>query len=343
MGANAMSAPLSFDLTAGAGRRVQAEVHGITGVVGRSGVGKTTLLHALAGLVPAVGTVTLDGDDLSSRAPHTRGFRLVFQDLRLFPHRTVADNLAFGGPDDAALRDVAADLGLTELLPRAVQTLSGGEARRVAIGRAVLAQPRALLLDEPLVGLDAASRRAVRTWLATTLRTRGIPALWVSHTVDDIVAVADDLLILADDGDATQGPVADLWATDPTLAHGAGVPNVLRGTRPPTALEGGAAPFAWGGTTLWAPPPPDDGADTLLLDPHGIVLAADALPRTSARNTLAGRLIATHPQGDRVTATVAVGDATLIVELTQGSVAALGLVPDRPVTLLFKTSALRWA
>lgn len=192
---------------------------------GPSGSGKTSCLLAIAGLrrpdrgrIAIAGRVLFDaaaGIDVPAAA---RGLGVVFQDGRLFPHLRVRDNLAYGRrarPGDADAIDVDAVvqlLGLSDLLARWPASLSGGEARRVAIGRALLARPRALLFDEPLVGLHREARAQVLEYLTRLNTELAIPTVLVSHQPEEVTALAQEVVLL-DDGVATrQLPVAQFAA-----------------------------------------------------------------------------------------------------------------------------------
>ena len=161
---------------------------GVTVLFGRSGAGKTTILNMVAGLVrPDLGSVRIadrllfDRDAGVDLPPERRRAGYVFQETRLFPHRRVRANLLYGASGDAALADTAAMLDITHLLDRWPRTLSGGEARRVAIGRALLSDPAFLLLDEPLASLDAARAEEVMRALEALRDELRIPMLLVTH------------------------------------------------------------------------------------------------------------------------------------------------------------------
>jgi molybdate transport system ATP-binding protein len=189
------------------------ELAGITAVMGASGSGKSTLLRALAGLErPARARIALDGEMLHDSAaglnlpPHRRGIGYVFQDARLFAHRSVAGNLRYaqararpanGSAPAPGWDEVVAALDLSPLLERRTQGLSGGERQRVAIARALLANPRLLLLDEPLSALDAQRRAELLPYIARLPTVFGIPALYVSHAVEEVAQLAGEVLILA--------------------------------------------------------------------------------------------------------------------------------------------------
>jgi putative spermidine/putrescine transport system ATP-binding protein len=174
-------------------------------LIGASGSGKTTTLRIAAGYEPAdAGRVTLDGEDITALPPQRRGFGMVFQHYALFPHMTVAENVAFGleargvGKGrrlEAALAALAA-VGLAGAGARAVQSLSGGEQQRVALARAVVIEPRVLLLDEPLSNLDPTLRRSMRDELRAMLRRLHVTALFVTHDQEDAFAVADRVALM---------------------------------------------------------------------------------------------------------------------------------------------------
>jgi thiamine transport system ATP-binding protein len=175
----------------------------IVAVVGASGVGKSTLLATIAGILPPVGgRVRVDGIDVTDRPIHERGIGLVFQEPLLFPHLDARDNVAYGlrrlGLPRSVARAQAEDLlawvGLAGLERRPVSTLSGGQAQRVALARAVAPEPAVLLLDEPFSALDGDLRERLATEVAALLRERGTAALHVTHDQGEAAAVADRIL-----------------------------------------------------------------------------------------------------------------------------------------------------
>ncbi|QOL82703.1 ATP-binding cassette domain-containing protein [Pseudooceanicola spongiae] len=181
---------------------------GITTVMGPSGVGKSTLLDAIAGSLPPEATlsgqITLYGDDITTRPAHTRQIGLLFQDALLFPHLSVGDNLAFGlSPRTRgrtarrkAVTEALEHAGLPDMEARDPATLSGGQRARVALMRSLLAEPRALLLDEPFAKLDTALRAEMRAFTFAHIRARNIPALMVTHDAEDAEAAAGPVITL---------------------------------------------------------------------------------------------------------------------------------------------------
>ncbi len=185
----------------------------VVALQGPSGAGKSTLLRVIAGLLsPDAGTVHLDGRDITRMAPHRRGIGLVFQDDQLFPHRDVAANIEFGlrmQKMAAAARlirveELLALVGLAGFAGRSVTSLSGGEAKRVALARSLAPAPPVLLLDEPLSGLDAELHDRLAADLGSVLRATGTSALVVTHDTAEAAALADRVVSLLELG----GPAA---------------------------------------------------------------------------------------------------------------------------------------
>lgn len=176
---------------------------GVTALVGPSGAGKSTVLAAVAGLVrPDDGTIRFGDQVLSGPGVFVQAYQrrmgVVFQDARLFPHLTVTQNLAYGMRFAGVPGDVAGtadSLGIGHLLGRRPRDLSGGERQRVALGRALLASPRMLLMDEPLAALDAA-RKAEILPLIAGLKGQGVPILYVTHSEAEVEALADRVVRL---------------------------------------------------------------------------------------------------------------------------------------------------
>ena len=175
----------------------------IVALTGPSGSGKTTLLRCIAGLeVVESGTILLSGEEITSKPAHLRRIGLVFQDNQLFPHLNVAKNISYSlmiqGTKQKLMDEKVAEVlelvGLTHLSKREVFKLSGGEAKRIAVARALVAQPKVLLLDEPLNGLDKELHARLLADLGTLLRLRGTTTLHVTHDQDEANAIADRVL-----------------------------------------------------------------------------------------------------------------------------------------------------
>ena len=176
----------------------------IVALLGASGSGKSSLLRGVAGLEPlAGGVVAWDGVDVSAVPVHARGFGMMFQDGQLFQHLSVAGNIGYGlyrearAQRRARVAELLDIVGLPGYGPRPVTALSGGQAQRVALARSLAAEPRLLLLDEPLSALDRGLREHLGAVLDETLRATGIPTLYVTHDQDEAFAIADRVAVLS--------------------------------------------------------------------------------------------------------------------------------------------------
>lgn len=221
---------------------------GVTMLFGPSGAGKSATLAAVAGLVRAEhASVTLDGIRLGDLPAERRGIGFVHQQAHLFPHLSVAANLRYGWRRAAGPRRIDRDavvevLAIGHLLDRVPRALSGGERQRVAIGRALLAQPRLLLLDEPVSALDAARRGEVLDFIAA-LKTRfGLPMLYVTHNADEARALGDHLVRIADGRVIGQGPPAAMLPDDRAVTGEALAPGRARIGGAEVAIPGLDAP-----------------------------------------------------------------------------------------------------
>jgi molybdate transport system ATP-binding protein len=193
----------------------------VTALFGRSGAGKTSLVNCLAGLIrPERGRIVVDGHVLfDDRAgvcvpPHRRRIGYVFQEGRLFPHLTVRQNLLYGrwftpsSERRAGVEPVVDLLGIRPLLDRRPKSLSGGEKQRVALGRALLADPRLLLLDEPLASLDAARKEEILPYIERLRDETRVPMVYVSHSVPEVTRLASTMVVLSDGRVEAAGPVS---------------------------------------------------------------------------------------------------------------------------------------
>jgi spermidine/putrescine transport system ATP-binding protein len=209
-------------------------------LLGASGSGKSTLLRIIAGLEqPESGQVLWGGVDLASVPVHLRNFGLVFQDYALFPHLTVAENVAFGlrmqnlPQDEIKLRVTASleQVNLSGFANRRVTDLSGGEQQRVALARALAPRPRLLMFDEPLGALDRALKDHLLEELRSILHSSEIPAIYVTHDQEEAFAIADRIMLLHDGQIAQAGTPAKVSARPVSgwVANFLGLGNVLAG------------------------------------------------------------------------------------------------------------------
>ncbi len=335
----------------------------ITGVFGSSGAGKTTLLHIIAGLTkPTRGHVNLGSTVLSSDSPrrhvpaHRRRIGLVFQDARLFPHRSVRANLLYGHPERRSsvaqddLKRIANVLELTPLLDRATHDLSGGEAQRVAIGRALLAKPRLLLLDEPLANVDHRLRAQIIQLLRRVQAVVGVPMLYVSHELEEILQITDDLLLL-EHGRIVRHDSYHTLRHDPVslgVIRDRGLTNVMEATVTSHDADAGLTNLRLGPADdpadLRAPHRPDLPIGTQVrigIRPADISLAQQRVSNISIRNQIPATITQLTAYNDHIIVELA-GGASMIAEVSPQTVQELQLNPGATTWRLIKSHAVRY-
>jgi len=324
---------------------------GVTALFGPSGAGKTSVINAIAGLFrPDEGRIVIDGrvvlDTKTGGFVPARERRAgyVFQDARLFPHMSVENNLRFGwrraqNPmDEGDIAGVVELLGLTRLRARSTKSLSGGEKGRVALGRALLASPDILLLDEPLAALDAARRNEILPYLERLRDEMKLPMIYVSHAVDEVARLADGIVVLRDGCSIEQGSVFDLLTRlggdiDPMGA-------VLDARVESHRTHDGLSVLTFdGGQLIVSRIARAVGRRVRVrVRAEDIMLAREEPRAISANNVLAARVMAIH-QDDSPQAEVQLscGPSRLVARITRASVARLALAPDVAVFAIIKS------
>ncbi len=328
----------------------EAPTPGVVALFGPSGAGKSSLLQAVAGLLRADRVeVELDGAALHALAPERRRIGYVFQDGRLFPHLSARANLRYGlvrAPAGSIGFDAVVQLlGLAGLLDRRPVTLSGGERQRVAIGRALLAQPRLLLMDEPLSALDQARRDEVLPYLARLRATLRLPILYASHALDEVARLADTLVLIEAGRVCAAGPVGEVAGrADLALAAREDAVGVLRGRVARHDAGRRLTELACGADIVRVPlidlPP---GAPVRLLVPaREVILALDEPRAVSVNNVLRAAVLAVVAEGRAHAALVslAVGGGTLLARVTLDAAGRLGLQAGAPVLALVKSMSV---
>jgi len=335
----------------------RAEPGRVTALFGRSGAGKTSVIAMAAGLarpdggvVRCRGRVLFDASRGIDLPPERRRMGCVFQDGRLFPHLSVRGNLVYGlNRRPAAERTVALDevvdlLGLAPLLGRRPAGLSGGEKQRVAVGRALLAAPDALLMDEPLASLDHARKRDVLPFVAGLARRFAIPVLYVSHDLDEILALADTLVILEDGRVAADGEVGevvrrrDLRHLTGQADSGALIAAVVAAHDDAGGLT--LLRFAGGELRVARQPAPVGATLRVHIRAGDVALALEEPRRTSVRNVLPGTVTRIDADdGPLVDVHLDVG-CPLLARITRASRRDLGLAPGLRVLALVKSVAV---
>lgn len=326
----------------------------LTALFGASGSGKTTLVNLIGGLIrPTAGRIEVDGHVLvDSKAgifvpAHRRRIGYVFQDARLFPHMTVSQNLRYGRfftprAERYADMDVVVDLlGIGHLLDRRPGRLSGGEKQRVAIGRALVASPRLILMDEPLASLDEARKAEILPYVERLRDETKIPIVYVSHAVSEVTRLATDAVILS------QGRVLAAGPADEVLSRADAMPPGERDeTGALVVLEVVAQDEAYGLSILrssageWRLPGIARAAGTKVrvrVRARDVMIATRPPAGLSALNVLPGRIVSIAANsGPDALVTVACGTDRLLARVTRRSVDALDLAPGTDVFLVVK-------
>ena len=335
-----------------------APTPGVIALFGRSGSGKTTLVNIISGLLaPDTGEVRLDEETLTDTARgiavavERRRIGYVFQDARLFPHLTVLGNLRYGERRAHAaaiigLEEVTTLLGLGSLLRRKPRQLSGGERQRVALGRALLAQPRLLLLDEPLASIDVARREEVLPYLEALRDRLSIPMVYVSHQFDEILRLATHVVLLEGGRVLAEGPVDEmsLYAELQSIVGPDLVGAVVEGVVTRLNPEAGSAELAVGTGTLQVSlrDVPLGARVRLQLLARDIILATQPVQGLSVRNALASTVIAIDDDDfGAVLVRVDVGGAIVLARISQSARRALDLRPGDAVWTLVKAVSTR--
>jgi molybdate transport system ATP-binding protein len=326
---------------------------GITALFGPSGSGKTTLLRIIAGLEEhARGTVTFDGEPWQSanaRVPaQRRGIGYVFQDGRLFAHLTVEQNLRFalGRPSSAGRPAVdfaaaVAALDLGALLARRTPSLSGGEQQRVAIARALLAAPRLMLMDEPLSSLDLNRKKEILPLIERLPETFGVPVLYVTHNVDEVVRLANDVLLLSGGLVGAYGGVAEVLERLDLSPLTGETGAVLR--TQVTTYDGGVATLRIGAQQLRVAtgPAPVGAARRIRIHARDVAIATSRPQHLSIRNVLVARILRIEPgAGLGVELLLDVEGEHLRSRITQEACNELALAVGQQVFALVKSVAL---
>ena len=327
-----------------------APTPGVVALFGPSGSGKSSIVAGIAGLLrPDAGRVVVDGVVLSDAVPvERRRLGVVFQDARLFPHMNVATNLRYGlrraPKGEISFDTVVALLGLVHLLERRPHSLSGGERQRVAIGRALLSQPRLLLLDEPLASLDGARKAEILPYLLRLKTTLKLPIIYVTHALDEVFALADTLVLLDAGRVVAAGPVADLSSrADLPLAARDDAAAVFDAAVAEHHPARRLSLLRAGAMELWVPlvAAPIGQLMRVRIPAREIILATEAPSAISLHNIIPGVVRAIHEDAARHAALVEIdAGAVLLARVTPDAVARLGLRIGGPVLALVKSMAV---
>ena len=329
---------------------------GLTALFGRSGSGKSTIVDLIAGLArPDRGRIAIDGTVLVDttegvRLPvHRRRVGYVFQEARLLPHLTVRGNLGFGRffnrqerANPAEFDAIVAMLGLEPLLDRRPAGLSGGERQRVAIGRALLAKPRVLLMDEPLSALDESRKREILPYVERLRDEAGLPIVYVSHSVAEVARLASTVVMLEAGRVVASGPPSNVLRRADLLDAPEEPGAVI-------AMSVAAHDEASGLTRLTGQIgdltvprlAAEPGTALRLRVPARDVLVATAAPSgLSARNVLPGVIASLAVEGGAASIEIDCNGVMLTTRLTAASVRDLALAPGKQVFAILKSASI---
>lgn len=322
---------------------------------GPSGSGKTSLVNIIGGLIrPDQGRIESDGQVLVDTAKrifvpkHRRRIGYVFQDARLFPHLTVSQNLRYGRwftPASERYADMAKVidlLGIGGLLERRPDRLSGGEKQRVAIGRALIASPKLILMDEPLASLDEGRKAEIMPYIERLRDETKIPIVYVSHSLAEVARLATDIVVLKDGRVAASGPTADILQRLDLLPEaergegGAVLDMVVRGHDPGfgmTTLSSVAGEIRVTGLDAAVGTPV-----RVRIRARDVMIATEHPQGLSALNILAGTISAMADSGAAlVDVTIDCSGQAVVARITRQSAATLGLAEGQPVFAVVKT------
>lgn len=325
----------------------------VTALFGPSGAGKTSVINAIAGLLrPSEGRVVINDRLVLDTAERIfvpaceRRTGYVFQDARLFPHMSVADNLRFGwrrAPvpvGESEIDHVVGLLGLSDLLTRLPRALSGGEKGRVALGRALLASPDILLLDEPMAALDTARRIEILPYLERLRDETRLPMIYVSHNLDEVARLADEIVVLRDGRSIEHGTVFDLLTR---IESGSGIHPmgaVLDAKVQSHKSADGLSVVAFdGGVLTVAQIARAVGTNVRVrIRTEDIMLAREEPRAISANNVLPATVTALRCGGTpQAEVQLACGASRLVARITRASVARLALEPGVHVFAIIKS------
>jgi len=331
---------------------------GLTALFGRSGAGKTSVVNIIAGLIrPERGRVVVDGNVLLDTARgifvpmHRRRIGYIFQEGRLFPHLTVRQNLLYGrwfsrrGARQATIGEVGALLGIEHLLDRRPGALSGGEKQRVAIGRALLANPRLLLMDEPLAALDTPRKDEILPYIEKLRDEAGIPIVYVSHAIAEVTRLATTMVLMSEGKVDAVGPVTelmgrlDLYPRTGRFEAGAVIETRVAGHDSVYGLT--HLSCAAGEIRVPRLDLPEGAAVRVRIRARDVIVATTLPTGLSALNALPGHVAEIGGDlGPVRDLRIAIAGGSVLARVTYRSLSELDLTPGRAVFVIIKSVAV---
>lgn len=328
----------------------------VTGIFGPSGAGKTSFLRSLAGLdTPKRGLIRIndkivfDAEKQINLPPEKRKIGYVFQEGRLFPHLSVTENIRYGMNTNSsmiAFDEVVKLLRITNIVDAKISDISGGEAQRVAIGRAILSDPDLLVLDEPFSALDKQLRLHIISLLIPLIRKLKIPVLVISHDLSDLLMLTEELLIIQDGKCVGHGNYYDLIANKSTsdVLSKSGLINSIEFNVDNTSVKKGMLCLSKVGQTIYAESRTDQMATNpniiVFLRPEDITLALHKIADISMQNQLEGTITKLLITENKVLCIIDHG-FKLIAEVTLATMEKMNLKEGDKIWSLFKAAAVK--
>ncbi len=330
---------------------------GVTGLFGASGSGKSTFLRAIAGLERPVNSRIVIRDEIWHDdasgifvPPYKRALGFVFQDAALFPHLTVVKNLEYGlkriaGSERKIPLDFVVDLlGIAHLMERKPDTLSGGEKQRVGIARALATSPRLLMMDEPLASLDIPRKKEIIPYLSRLNEELDIPILYVSHALDEIISLADHMVLL-ENGRMRASDITSRLLTrlDLPLAHGDDAAAVINGTiiDRDAHFHLNTVAFSGGNIVLPGEMTQTGKRVRLRIEASDVSLTLEKASKTSILNIIESRIVDIHDDSaGRVMVELDANGTRLLCRVTARSATTLELMPGKQVYAQIKAVAV---
>ncbi len=316
-------------------------------IIGPTGAGKTILLETIAGIYkPQKGRVILNGIDITGLPPQKRRIGIIYQDYGLFPHLNVFENIAYGlkKKDIKKVKEIAELLGIEELLLRLPQTLSGGEKQRVALGRALIVEPKLLLMDEPFSALDVQTRIKIRNLIKEIKEKLSMTVIHITHDLDDVWMLSNKVLLINNGKVVQFGKLKDIMhrPKEEFVANFVGT-NILKGV----VVERGESltVVSIGGQLISSIDVVSDSNSyvDLAIRPENIIIFREKPTELSARNILEVEVLDYYVDGRVAYVFLKLGEQTLKATLTISSFEELKISEGKKVFIAVKATAVRIA